>query len=133
VEDIDVLYFDRSRTGAGEDAELEAALRRRAPEFRWSVRNQARMHLRNGDDPYASVEDAMRYWPETATAVAARREGAECILLAPFGTGDLMRMILRPTSDAAHKLAAFDARLRERKWRQRWPEMRLAPPCAWPG
>ncbi|WP_209424565.1 nucleotidyltransferase family protein [Pararhodobacter sp. SW119] len=128
VEDIDVLYFDRSRTGAEEDAELEEALRHRAPDFKWSVRNQARMHLRNGDDPYGSVEDAMRYWPETATAVAARRVGADCILIAPFGTEDLMRMILRPTSDAAHKLAAFDARQHDRKWRQRWPDMRVAAP-----
>lgn len=37
------------------------------------LRNQEQMHIRNGDQPYSSALDAMRYWPETATAVATRR------------------------------------------------------------
>jgi hypothetical protein len=28
------------------------------------------MHMKNGDAPYLSAVDAMRFWPETATSVA---------------------------------------------------------------
>ena len=106
-EDIDVLFYDQSITDAAYDAEIEATLRKSAPDLNWSVKNQARMHLRNHDAPYVSVADAMRFWPETATAVAARRLGNECIVIAPFGLFDQDRLILRPTSAAPHKIAAF--------------------------
>ncbi|MGY6535948.1 MAG: nucleotidyltransferase family protein [Pararhodobacter sp.] len=125
LDDIDVLWFDRDRTGPQHDRALEATLARHAPQFRWSVRNQARMHERNGDAPYTSVIDAMRHWPETATAIAAARQGEECRLWAPFGIADLMGLILRPCSDLPARMAAFDARIESRKWRQRWPDVRI--------
>jgi len=31
------------------------------PDIRWSARNQARMHIRNGDPPYAGTTDALRH------------------------------------------------------------------------
>ena len=52
------------------DRAIEAELRALAPGIDWSVKNQARMHLRNGDPPYSGATDAMRHWPETATAIA---------------------------------------------------------------
>jgi hypothetical protein len=124
-EDIDVLFYDPATTDPAYDAELERALRACAPGLNWSVRNQARMHLRNHDAPYISVEDAMRFWPETATAVAAERSGNACILTAPFGLDDLKGLILRPSSAAPHKLAAFQARVRAKNWRGRWPKLRV--------
>jgi hypothetical protein len=40
----------------------------------------------------------MRYWPETATAVAVRRNDEDgCEVAAPFGVDDLFGLILRPT------------------------------------
>ncbi|WP_262504470.1 nucleotidyltransferase family protein [Sphingobium sp. KCTC 72723] len=40
----------------------------------------------------------MRYWPETATAVTVRRVGKDdCEVAAPFGLGDLLTLVLRPT------------------------------------
>jgi len=124
-EDIDVLFYDPAKTEAAYDTEIEADLRQRAPGLAWSVKNQARMHLRNGDAPYTSVEDAMRFWPETATAVACLRRNDECLIVAPFGTDDLTNMVLRPTSTAAHKISAFDARIRAKGWRTRWPRVRM--------
>lgn len=124
-EDIDVLFYDPAKADAAYDAEIEADLRERAPGLTWSVKNQARMHLRNGDAPYASVEDAMRFWPETATAVACMRRNDECLTIAPFGIHDLAHLILRPTSTAAHKISAFDARIRAKGWRTRWPQVRV--------
>ncbi len=127
--DIDVLYFDAACRDPQRERRLEAALAAQAAGYRWSVRNQARMHRRNGDRPYSSVADAMRHWPETATAVAARRDGAHCTLIAPFGTDDLFGLILRPASASPAKLAAFRSRMEQKHWRERWPGLRVAPPC----
>ena len=124
--DLDVIYHDPGMSDPAHDRWLEDRLRAKLPDLRWSVRNQARMHRRNGDAPYASVTDAMRHWPETATALAARLEGDAIRLIAPFGTEDVMGMILRPTSEAPHKRAAFEARLKARNWLGRWPRLRLA-------
>ena len=124
-EDVDVLWFDPARATPDHDAALEDRLRAAAPDLRWSVRNQARMHLRNCDPPYPSVAGAMRAWPETATAIAAAREGASCHIIAPFGLADLGQLSLRPTSPAPAKRAAFADRLHSRGWRDRWPMVRV--------
>lgn len=70
--DIDVIWYDATSSQADYDDHIEEKLRGEIPGLLWSVKNQARMHLRNGDAPYNSVADAMRHWPETATVVAAR-------------------------------------------------------------
>ncbi|MCX4196517.1 nucleotidyltransferase family protein [Methylobacterium organophilum] len=51
--DIDVIWFDQARCDAAVDAEIEARLRRADASLEWSVKNQARMHLHNGDRPGA--------------------------------------------------------------------------------
>ncbi len=125
--DVDVVWFDPARADPSLDRALEAVLRARAPGPDWSVRNQARMHARNGDAPYRSTMDAMRFWPETATAVAARCTAGGCEVAAPFGFGDLVGLLLRPTpafSGARHP--AFLARVRDKGWLARWPLLRLA-------
>lgn len=124
-EDIDVLFYDQSTTDPAYDAEIEAKLRASAPDLNWSVKNQARMHLRNQDAPYISVEDAMRFWPETATAVAAMRSKSDVIIIAPFGLFDLEGLILRPTSAEPHKIAAFRTRVQAKNWRTRWPKVQV--------
>lgn len=125
--DVDVLWFDPERIDAAEDRRLEAALRALEPEVGWSVKNQARMHRRNGDAPYASATDAMRYWPETATAVAARRTTRdECDIAAPFGLDDLFELQLAPTpAFAAGKRAVFEDRIDKKRWLAVWPRLRL--------
>lgn len=120
--DIDVVWHDPARADASTDRGIEAALRAAGPSAAWSVKNQARMHLRHGDAPYTSVAEAMRAWPETATAVAVRRRGAEgCEVVAPFGLGDLMGLALRPTPRfAGERRAVFEERARDKGWLARW-------------
>ncbi len=55
VSDIDVIYFCRSDISAERDLSLEKRLRLLEPSLPWSVKNQARMHLRHGDSPYQST------------------------------------------------------------------------------
>ena len=123
--DIDVLWFNRETVSPQADRALERTLNRLDPSFDWSVKNQARMHLRNQDRPYDDVADAMRFWPETATAIAAKRRGNDCDLIAPFGFDDLQNMILRPTSKAQHKIAAFQERVEKKGWVGRWPRVSI--------
>lgn len=125
--DLDVLWFDAERNSPQNDLEIEQKLKRLDASFNWSVKNQARMHIRNNDRPYTDVADAMRFWPETATAIAARRMGNDCELIAPFGFEDLQKMILRPTSQERHKLDAFRNRVRKKRWAERWPHVSVEP------
>ncbi len=124
--DVDVIWYDPARADPAEDRAIEAALRAMAPGVGWSVKNQARMHLRNGDAPYASATEAMRFWPETATAVAARRQGDEGLdIAAPLGLEDLMGLVLRPTP---RRQAAFEERVAGKRWLETWPLLRREGP-----
>lgn len=125
--DVDVLWFDKDRADAATDAWLDAELRARDPCVGWSVKNQARMHLRNGDAPCTSTADALRYWPETATAVAIRRDGYDgCEIIAPFGLDDLFAAVLRPTPRfMGEKHNVYLDRVHAKGWLSAWPRLRM--------
>lgn len=126
--DVDVIWYDPRQADAVEDKKHEAALRTLASAISWSVKNQARMHVRNGDAPYTSATDAMRYWPETATAVAVRRNDQDaCDVAAPFGVDDLLGLILRPTPRfAGEQRHIYEQRLRSKRWVDTWPRLKRA-------
>ncbi len=125
--DVDVIWHDPGQTDPAEDRKHEAALRAAEPSVLWSVKNQARMHTRNGDAPYASATEAMRCWPETATAVAVRRNDEEgCEIAAPFGLDDLLSLTLRPTPRfAQEKRHIYLERLRTKQWTAAWPMLQV--------
>lgn len=125
--DVDVIWFDPARTDPTEDRKYEELLRLQEPSITWSVKNQARMHSRNHDAPYASAADAMRFWPETATAVAVRRLASDdCEVAAPLGLDDLFELILRPTARfCGEKRAVFEDRMASKGWLENWPSLRL--------
>jgi hypothetical protein len=129
LDDIDVIYFDPAALDPAAEAALERRLGAALPGLPWEVRNQARMHLRNGDAPYRDTADALTHWLETPTAVALRLNDAGALeLLAPFGTGDLLDMVVRPTPHArahAHRLAAYRERVEKKNWPAKWPKMRV--------
>jgi hypothetical protein len=128
-QDIDVIWFDRSQTSPARDAELETVLRQQDESLQWSVKNQARMHLRNGDAPYASATEAMRYWPETATAVAVRLdEQGRLEVAAPLGLEDLFDLIVRPTGRFKdEKQPIYRERLSSKNWQATWPQLKVLP------
>ncbi|WP_068785893.1 nucleotidyltransferase family protein [Paenibacillus phocaensis] len=125
LHDVDVLYFDPDCLDEEAEKAYDARLRERNPQLNWSAKNQARMHLRNGTVPYRSVEDAMRHWPETATAVGARLNGAgEVELIAPLGLEDLLSLQVRQ-GPYFHDHAAFLRRVSGKAWFTRWPCLEL--------
>jgi hypothetical protein len=119
--DVDVVYFDHLKVHS--EIDLEHRLAKNWTTIPWSVRNQARMHERNGDPPYRNTEDAVRCWPETATAVAAGLRDGRVQIIAPHGVDDLVHLIVRPTPVFKKKLSVYERRLASKEWARRWPRL----------
>ena len=127
LSDVDVIWYDPARPDPETDRSYEAFLGAAEPNVSWSVKNQARMHERNGDQPYSSSIHAMRYWPETATALAAQRSMTDaCYIAAPLGTDDLMNLVLRPTPHfARNRMKDYHKRTQAKGWTSIWPRLTL--------
>lgn len=121
LNDVDVVFLDPADTAKERDAALEGRLQTLAPGIAWQVKNQARMHRRNGDAPYRSTFDAIACWPETATAVAARTTGGKVQVIAPHGIDDLIGLVVRPTPAFRHKMDLYRERVTAKDWPARWP------------
>jgi hypothetical protein len=126
LDDVDVLFFDPSDCTKAREAVLERRLAATMPDVPWSVRNQARMHVRNGDGAYADTEDALRYWLESATCVAVRLEADDRLkVIAPFGLDDLLALRSGPTARGRERYETYLARMRAKNWPARWPKVRV--------
>ncbi len=124
LNDIDLIHFDLASSSKARDSALEQALHSQSA-LPWSVKNQARMHIRNGDPQYASTEEAMRYWVEVETAIGARLNSRGDIeLVAPFGVGALFAYTITMNP---HRLkpADFAGRLHTKRWLEHWPKLRV--------
>ena len=126
-QDIDVIWYEPTQATPARDAVLEARLHALDGTPGWSVKNQARMHGRNEDRAYASASDAMRYWPETATAVGVRLDDhGDVEVAAPYGLDDLFGLIVRPTERfMAEKHAVYTERVLGKGWQANWPGLKI--------
>lgn len=123
LNDVDVLYYDPSDLSEETEKVYEEHLKRQLPDYHWSVKNQARMHLRNNAEPYVSVEDAMKRWPETATAVGVTLGvQGELRIIAPHGLQDLFGLKVRQSPYFADR-SYFEARVRDKNWLNIWPKL----------
>jgi len=124
--DIDVLYFDANDPAPGPERDLEALLREIRDGLPWSVHNQARMHLRNGDAPYRDTDDAIAHWLETPTALAVRLEADDGLtVLAPLGLDDLFGLTVSPTDAGVRNIDQYRARIKSKGWADRWPGLQI--------
>lgn len=124
--DIDLVYFDKENRIAASD--VEQKLSARTPGLKWEIVNQATAHTKNNDAPYASCEDALSQWPETATAVGVKIENGALKLIAPLGIEDLVNLIVRPTptfSASNEKKARVQERVTQKKWLEKWPKLKI--------
>lgn len=123
LDDVDVIYFDAEQTGRLTERRHQGRLAALWPSVPWSVKNQARVHQRNGDAPYSNTSDALCHWHETPTAVAVRMDDAGKLeLLAPLGVDDLLAMRIAPTPHARkRRLDAYRQRVLAKPWARQWP------------
>jgi len=122
LNDIDLIYFDPDKASEEADKDLESRLKA-VSDFAWSVKNQARMHNRNSDSPYASIEDAMSYSVEVETAVGATlNESNDIEIVAPFGIDVLFEYTITPNPKRP-KPEVFAQRVQEKRWLKIWPNL----------
>ncbi|NHQ85027.1 nucleotidyltransferase family protein [Iodobacter sp. HSC-16F04] len=120
--DIDLIYFNTEDISEEADRALEQRLMQDS-DLPWSVKNQARMHVRNGDVPYLNTLDAMSCWPEPETAVGVRLE-PDLAFISPFPLENLrdLQITLNPKRP---KISDFEARVAEKKWLEIWPKLQV--------
>ncbi|WP_308634648.1 nucleotidyltransferase family protein [Paenibacillus silvisoli] len=124
-DDIDVVYYDREHCSEERDLLLEQELRVRTGNDKWSVKNQARMHIRNGTAPYLSTADALMQWPETVTSIGARLNDDHVLELChPNGLSDLFRMEVR-RSPYFEDRSYYLERIRKKNWQELWPKLTI--------
>lgn len=122
LNDVDVIYYDANESNETAHLEYESRLSALMPELNWQVRNQAKMHLRNGDEPYLNSVDSMSYWPEKETAVAIRQldnQGYECV--SAFGFDSLFNLKL--SHNPKRTKAIFEHRVKSKQWLEHWPQL----------
>jgi len=124
LNDIDLIYFNSELIEEKEDLEHEVRLKSLS-DFPWSVKNQARMHIRNNDQPYKSTSDAMSYWVEVETAVGAvytKERGVT--LVTPFGLNANFNNTITLNSKRP-KPKDFVKRVSEKEWSTIWPNLAM--------
>ena len=126
LNDIDVLFFDPNDLSEAREKSIECLLAKAMPGLPWSVKNQARMHVYNGDQQYVSTINAMHYWLETPTCAAVRLgDNDELHLIAPYGIKDLLQMIIRPTPAGVRRALAYRVRINKKNWSRTWPKCQV--------
>ncbi len=127
INDIDVVFHDPAAATVDWPQRLDSIL----PGYRWDVANQATIHTWQSErygrtiQPYKSLPAALESWPETATAVGARIDGAGALeAVAPYGLEDLFALVARPSPGLLDP-AVFQARVRDKGWARRWPALRI--------
>jgi hypothetical protein len=123
LNDIDLIYYNKDELDEVVEKKLEQQLKQATGNPLWSVKNQARMHIQNGDRPYQSIQDAISYWPETATAVAIRLESDDRIsYVCPHGLDDMFECRVRQ-SPLFKDEAYYQKRVRGKQWEAIWPKL----------
>ncbi|WP_067621157.1 nucleotidyltransferase family protein [Alicyclobacillus acidiphilus] len=129
--DVDVAYFDPNRTDESAEKEYEKILKGLDSSVPWSVKNQARMHTKNGHVPYTSTADGLSNFPEVCTAIGAYLDSnGQVSLVAPYGVDDLVNLVVRPTPFfiSQDKRDIYEQRVATKGWSAKWHRLRILHP-----
>jgi hypothetical protein len=136
IRDIDVVFYDPTDLSRERDERATEQLTAIRPGLPWEACNQAAVHTWYAKEfggaavpPLRSIAEAVATWPETATAVAVRLDGADDIqICAPLGLADLVRGVWRH-NPARVSVAYSRQRLARHRPGERWPRIRVVPPA----
>jgi hypothetical protein len=121
--DIDVVFYYSENSNKRFEEELQNKLLAKIPSLKWSVKNQARMHIKNGHKSYADVFEAISHWPETATSIAIKIDEFDNLnLIAPYGLEDLFNLIIKPTPKFDARIV--EKRVLEKNWHTKWQKLK---------
>lgn len=122
LNDIDVIYYSLSDCTKERDLSLQQQLQSLEPELPWSVKNQARMHIKNGDPPYKDTMDAMEHWPEKQTAIGVMLDHSNRIVLRSGFDLDL-QFNGQINHNPARSAEVFNTRVARKGWLTTWPKL----------
>lgn len=126
IADLDIIYFDKLSISKEHDKRIEEQLFKVVPNIKWSVKNQARMHIWNNEEEYESIKDAISKWPETCTAIAVRMKDDDNLeFILPFGLSDLYRLIVVPTPHFMAKIDKYKERIEQKNWINTWTKLKI--------
>ncbi|GAA3516092.1 nucleotidyltransferase family protein [Aquimarina addita] len=124
LNDIDVIYYDHSKSSKECDLLIENKLKIKQSILNWSVKNQARMHIKNKHNQYTDCNEAISFWPETATSLAVRLNAKNQIrYIAPYGLEDLFNLTVNPTPH--FDLTTYNERVKKKGWIQKWNRLEI--------
>jgi len=132
IVDVDIVYFDGGDLSVDAEAVQSARVRHLFADLPvWiDVKNEARVHLwyeaKFGRSlaPYVSTADAISTFPTTATAVGVQPGTNGLALVAPFGLGDLLDLIVRPNKKQISR-QVYEAKTG--RWLTLWPGLTVIP------
>lgn len=129
IPDIDVIYFNPANIDELEEKKYEQKLKCLNPHIPWSVKNEARMHIKSSMPPYISSVDAISKFPETATALGVKlNEDDHLILTAPCGIDDLINLEVKPTpffTESKERVGIYEERVKKKNWKQTWNKLKI--------
>jgi len=126
LNDIDVIYFCLLDTSDERDFLLEQQLIRLEPELPWSVKNQARMHFKNGDSPYKDTLDAMSYWPEKQTSIGVfLNDNDRVVVCSSFDLA--LNFNNQINRNPTRSIEVFNNRVNSKNWIELWPMLKIVP------
>ncbi|RYL92560.1 nucleotidyltransferase family protein [Sporolactobacillus sp. THM7-4] len=129
IPDIDVIYFDPTNIDELEEKKLEEILNVIMPDTPWSVKNEARMHIKSNMPPYSSSVDAISKFPETATALGVKLDEKDNVILtAPYGISDVVNLKVKPTpffTQTKERVEIYEERILKKNWKSIWNNLKV--------
>lgn len=129
MQDIDVIFYDRKHVDVTSEKKYERELSAIMPHIPWSVKNEARMHVKSNMPPYTSSVDAISKFPETATALGVKLDHRNrLVLTAPHGLQDVVACKVRPTDFfivSKERRQIYNTRISNKNWSAIWPKVEL--------
>ena len=121
TDDCDIIYYNKDINKYHEKL-IEDFLHNLSPNINWSVKNQARMHIRNNHAQYQNINDALKCFPETASSIAI---SGSWDIIAPYGFNDIMNLKLQPTQFCwINELEVYMKRVENKRWLSNFPMLK---------
>ena len=99
------------------------------PNTPWSVKNEARMHIKSNMPPYVSSIDAISKFPETATALGVKLDEKDNVILtAPCGISDVLNLKVKPThffTQSKERIKIYEDRISKKNWKSIWYKLKV--------
>ncbi len=131
IKDYDLVYFDSNDITEESQQNIQEYFNNEFPNIEIECVNEARVHLWYKDffesdtdiKPYTSVENAVKTWPSTASAIAVQWKGNDLKIFAPYGLSDLLNLTVKPNLESYVTETYFEKKVK--KWIAKWPELKV--------